>query len=117
MLSLVSLPVGVFSIINCEDVEDLFLLVDDVEDPVLPHPIAPSFRGISLKLLDVVAPKGRSLELGIDKRVELSPQKGRVARRQLLEALQEFIGFEYAEFRQNGLVWPSRRGGRSSGCD
>lgn len=67
MLSLVSLPVGVFSIINCEDVENLFLLVDNVEDPVLPNPIAPSLRGISLKLLDVVAPKGRSLELGIDK--------------------------------------------------
>jgi len=116
MLSLVSLPVGVFSIINCEDVENLFLFVDDVEDPELANPVAPSLRGVALKLLDVVTPKGRGFELGIHKRVELTSQKGSVARRQLLETLQEFIGFEYAELRQNGLAWPLRRGARSSGC-
>ncbi len=67
LLSLPRLSVGVFSVVNTEDVEDLILLVYDIENSELPNSVSPSFRGVALKLLDVVAPEGLSSELGIDK--------------------------------------------------
>ena len=88
----------------------MFFLVDDIEEPERPDSIAPGFGAIPLKLLDIVPPEGLGLELWIDKGVKLPHQEAGVARRQLLEALVELVGFEYAEFRQNGLAWPSRRG-------
>jgi len=113
LLSLVVLPVGIFSIINREDIDNLLLLIHNVEQPELAYSISPGFRGVPLKLLDVVAPEGFRLDLGIDKGVEFPSQESGVARRQLFEAFQELIGFEYAELRQIGLAWPSRRGGHS----
>ena len=107
------LPVGIFSIINREDIDDLLLLIHNVEQSELAYPISPGLRGVPLKLLDVVAPEGLRLDLGIDKGVEFPSQEGGVARRQLLETFQELIGFEYTELRQIGLAWPSRREGHS----
>ena len=106
------LPVGLFSIVNCEDAENLFLWINDIEDPKPPNSIAPGFRGVALELFDIVAPEGLCPELGIDKRVQFSPQEGTIARRQLVEALQEFIGFEYLKFRQIVPAGPLHRGGR-----
>ena len=67
LLFLFRLSVGVFSVVNSEDVEDLLLLVRDIEDSELSNSVSPSFRGVPLQLLDVVAPEGLRLELRIDK--------------------------------------------------
>ena len=110
---LACLSVSVFSIVDSDDVEDLLFWVYNAEEPEISYSIAPGFGGIPLKLLDIFTPEGLILELWIDKGIKFPPQEGGVARRQLLEALQELVGFEYAEFRQTGLAWPSRREGRS----
>ena len=73
------LSVGVFPVVNSKDVEHLLLLVHNIENPELANSVPPGFRGVPLKLLDVLAPEGLRLELGIDKCIKLAPQEAGVA--------------------------------------
>ena len=89
----------------------MFIFIHDVEDPELSDTISPGFGVVSLKFFDVVTPKRLILELRVDERSKLAPEERGVSRRQLIEALCKFFGFEYAELRQTSHAWPLRRGG------
>jgi len=65
--------VSIFSVVNGENVNHLFFLIDNIEQSELTDSIPPSVRRVSLELFDVVAPKGGSFQLRIYKRVELLP--------------------------------------------
>lgn len=40
-------------------------MIRDIKDPEFAYPVTPGLRGVSLKLFDVVAPEGLSLELRV----------------------------------------------------
>ena len=58
LLFIIQSFVGVFSIVDSEDVNDALFLVDDIEQPELADAVSPSVRGVPVEFLDIVTPKG-----------------------------------------------------------
>ena len=63
------LPVGIFSVVNGQDVYNEIFLIDDIEKSELANSVPPGIRDVPLELLDIVAPKRLCLYLWVHKSV------------------------------------------------
>jgi hypothetical protein len=74
--------------------------VNCVEEAVIPDPIAPCLRNFIPQFLDILTEIGIGPQLGIDVRVEFSPDAGLLSAEVLREVLPELSGLKDPEISQ-----------------